>query len=271
MNEVYLITNRVNGKRYVGITCRGYVNRFKEHIHDALANSDASDKTRILHNAIRKYGPENFDVIVLEDNISDNQAEEKEKYYIDLYNTFYTSNIGYNMTRGGGGVVAYRHTPESRKKISEKLKGHKFSESRNKKIKDAMTGREYKQEWKDALSKSRKGRFAKEYNPFYGKHHSDATKEIVSKSNSKHAVYCIDVDTFQILHVFRNQCEAGRWVVDSGFATCKPLTCAGRIGEVCRNGSSKCIAYGFHWRFEEGQSTNCNEEDELPHEAQTTV
>ena len=66
MNEVYLITNRVNGKRYVGITSRGYQERFKEHIHDALNGS----KT-ILHNAIRKYGQDNFDIILLEDNIPD--------------------------------------------------------------------------------------------------------------------------------------------------------------------------------------------------------
>lgn len=271
MNEVYLITNRVNGKRYVGVTCRGYLNRFKEHIQDALSSTNASDKTRIIYNAIRKYGPENFDVILLEDNISDEEAGDREKYYIDLYKTFYAYKIGYNMTRGGGGVVGYRHTDQSKQKISNKLKGHKFLESRNKKIKDAMTGREYKQEWRDALSKSRIGRFTKENNPFYGKHHSDATKEILSKSNSKSAIRCIDPCTLQVLHTFRSQCEAGRWVVNNKFANSKPLTCAGRIGEVCRSGSLEHTAYGFHWRFEEGQSTNCSEEDELPHEAQTTV
>lgn len=270
MNEVYLITNRINGKRYVGITCRGYKNRFQEHIHDALAKKNLFKKTRIIYNAIRKYGPENFDVMLLEDNITDEDAGVKERYYIELYRTFCEYGLGYNMTRGGGGVVDYRHTKETKQKIQRSMTGKKFSAERNQKIKEAMTGREYKQEWKDALSQSRLGRFTKEENPFYGKHHSDATKEIISNCNSKRKVICIDTTTNQILHVFKNQSDAGRWVVDNGFATSKPLTCAGRIGEVCRNNLINSIAYGFHWRFEEGQSTNCSEEDELPHEAQTT-
>ena len=270
MNEVYMITNRINGKRYVGITCRGYLNRFKEHIHDALSDLPIRN-TCILHNAIRKYGPDNFEIILLEKDIPDDIAGEKERYYIDLYKTFYEYKIGYNMTRGGGGVVDYRHTEETKRKISNTLKGHKFPESRNNKIKEAMIGREYKQEWRESLSKTRLGRFTKDQNPFYGKHHSDSTKEIISNANSKRRVICVDVDTLETVSVFKNQSEAGRWVVFQGYSTSKPLTCAGRIGEICRNGSLDNIAYGFHWKFEEGQSTNSSEEDELLREVQTTV
>ena len=39
MYDVYLITNRINGKRYVGITCRGYQARFQEHINEAMNGS----------------------------------------------------------------------------------------------------------------------------------------------------------------------------------------------------------------------------------------
>lgn len=85
MNEVYLITNKVNGKRYVGITCRGFFARFQEHINAAACGSKA-----ILHDAIRKYGPDNFDVILLEENIPDEMAGEREQYYIKLYRAFYS-------------------------------------------------------------------------------------------------------------------------------------------------------------------------------------
>ena len=246
MNEVYLITNRVNGKRYVGITSRGYQERFKEHIHDALNGS----KT-ILHNAIRKYGQDNFDIILLEDNIPDDQISSREQHYIKLYNTFYSSRIGYNMTEGGGGMSGYKHTEEGRAAISHSLQGHVFPESRNKKIQQAMIGREFKPEWKQALSAARLGRFKGEENPFHGKHHSDETKAKLSEANSKRKVEQLDRATNKVLNVFNNLDIAGRYVVEHNLSKAKYTTCSVRIGEVCRSSNKECTAYGFKWRFEE--------------------
>lgn len=246
MNEVYLITNRVNGKRYVGITCRGYLERFKEHVHESMNGSKS-----ILHNAIRKYGPDNFDVILLEGGISDKDSCSREMYYISLYNTMYTSGIGYNMTQGGGGVVGYRHTEDTRRKISNSLSGHVFPESRNKKIQEAMTGREYKPEWREALSKSRLGRFCKEENSFYGKHHTSESKEKVSRANTKHSVLQLDINSYEVIREFSNSRSAGEWIVENGYSAALPSTCEGRISEVCRKADPKCSAYGFRWRFEE--------------------
>lgn len=246
MNEVYLITNRVNGKRYVGVTCRGYLTRFKEHI----LNASEGSKT-ILHNAIRKYGSENFDIILLEADVPDNLISEREKYYISLYNTFYTSGIGYNMTEGGGGVAGYTHTDASKSKISDSLKGHVFPESRNRKIKESMTDRVYRPEWREALSQARLGKFTGTDNPFFGRHHSEETKAIISKANSKGRVLQIDPRSNEILCVHKNLNSAGRWVTEAGLSKAHYTTCALRIGEVCRNPNSSCTAYGFHWKHEE--------------------
>ena len=246
MNEVYLITNRVNGKRYVGITCRGYQERFKEHIHEALNGS-----TTILHNAIRKYGVDNFDLILLESDVPDELIGKREQHYIALYNTFYSSGIGYNMTEGGGGMSGYKHTEDAKNKISESLQGHQFPQSRNKKIQEAMTGREYKPEWRAALSQARLGRFTKEENPFYGKHHSEKTKQRVSDANTKHAVLQLDPISHELLQRFKNPKAAGEFIVASGYTKAHPNTCGGRISEVCRSGKLSCTAYGFSWKFEE--------------------
>jgi len=246
MNDVYLITNRVNGKRYVGITCRGYLERFKEHVHEAVAGS-----TTILHNAIRKYGADSFDVILLETNVPDSDIEKREQYYIKLYSTFYTSGIGYNMTEGGGGMSGYKHTEAAKKQISSSLTGHVFPESRNKKIQTAMIGREYKPEWRKALSEARLGRFTGADNPFYGKHHSATTKDKVSDANTKHAVLQLDAVTKEPLQVFKNPGQAGQWIVDNGFSSALPSTCEGRISEVCRKGNLYSTAYSFSWKFEE--------------------
>lgn len=63
MFNIYLITNKINGKEYVGMPGQGYMNRFKDHI----ACSRNADKYKtVLYNAIRKYGEENFSVKLLE-------------------------------------------------------------------------------------------------------------------------------------------------------------------------------------------------------------
>ena len=245
MYEVYLITNNINGKFYVGVTCRGHQERFKEHILDAMNGSSTA-----LHQAIRKYGPSQFSICVLESDVPDNLVDEREMYYIKQYNTF-SSNSGYNMTEGGGGMVGYKHTDEAKAKISAKLLGHKFPESRNQKIKQAMTGREYKPEWSAALSAARVGKFTKEDNSFYGKHHTDKTKSMISDANTKHRVLQLDKITREVIHLFKNTGEAGKWVVENGYSTAKPTTCEGRIGEVCRNGNNLSTAYGFGWKFDE--------------------
>ena len=250
MNEVYLITNTVNNKQYVGVTYRGYEARFREHINDALNNS----KT-MLHNAIRKYGQQCFMIELLESNIPDSLIDKKEMYYISKYKTFYADG-GYNMTLGGGGMAGYKHTKEAIHKISASLKGHIYPKSRNHKIKLAMIGREYKQEWKDALSLSRLGRFKGEDNPFYGKHHSNKTKELISKANTKCPIIQIDPHTAKVVNEFANRNEAGRWIVANGISNANYDTCACRISEVIKNKNKQCTAYGFHWREKEGQSTN---------------
>lgn len=266
MNEVYLITNKINGKQYVGVTCRGYQARFKEHVQAAINGSRT-----ILHNAIRKYGFENFKVELIESNISDADIGDKERFYIDKYQTFYLHRTGYNMTTGGGGVVDYRHSASTLQKISNSLKGHKFPKSRNNKIREAMTGRDYKPEWRAALSASRKGRFKQEDNPFFGKHHDESTKEAIRTANTKYIIICIDPHTNKCIQIFRNAPAAGEWVVFQGYSSAKPATCAVRITEVARSSNRLCTAYGFHWMIEKGQSTNCRVGDELPPEAQTIV
>lgn len=90
MGCIYMYTNKINGKQYIGQTKRGLVVRHWQHMsqHDSYIDRD-----------IEKYGIENFDLEVLEDGIFDPSVlNEKEKYYIAKYDTF---NNGYNMTRGG--------------------------------------------------------------------------------------------------------------------------------------------------------------------------
>ena len=267
-NDVYLITNVVNGKRYVGVTSKGYLFRFHQHI---MESRDKIRHNSLLHKAMVKYGESAFSVQLIETGISDEDIKDKEKYYIRLYDTFYVNHHGYNMTEGGDGMSGYRHTEECKAKISKTLQGHKFPESRNHKIRQAMLGREYKPEWRDALSKSRKGRFAGANNSFYGKQHSADTKQKISDANSKHQILQYDLDTSEVLREFKNFCVAARWVIDNNLSTALVSTIAARLRVVATSENSQCSAYGYCWKIKEGQSTTCRVDDELLSEVQPSV
>ena len=88
---IYKITNKVNGKSYIGQTRYTLEFRWRQHIHK-------KDNT-YFHNALHKYGTENFDLEILEEcDVKD--LNSKEIFYIAKYNTF---NNGYNLTIGGDG------------------------------------------------------------------------------------------------------------------------------------------------------------------------
>lgn len=88
---IYKITNKVNGKSYIGQTRYTIEFRWKQHQHK-------KDNT-YFHNAIRKYGIENFTIEVLEEcDIKD--LSSREIFYIAKFDTFAN---GYNLTIGGDG------------------------------------------------------------------------------------------------------------------------------------------------------------------------
>lgn len=86
---IYKVTNKVNGKSYIGQTRNTVEFRWRQHYK-------AKDN-KYFHRAIQKYGKENFEVVTLEE-CDVNLLNEREIYYINKYDTF---NNGYNLTKGG--------------------------------------------------------------------------------------------------------------------------------------------------------------------------
>lgn len=82
---IYCITNNINSKRYIGKTKFSAEKRFQKHVYSANSGSDT-----YFHKAIRKYGKENFTILVLEES-------EAEEYWIAKLRP------EYNMTKGGDG------------------------------------------------------------------------------------------------------------------------------------------------------------------------
>jgi len=178
---IYLITNKVNDKKYVGITTGTLKRRWNHHI--CCSNSD-----RALSRAIEKYKVENFIVEEIETiKGSLRELEEREKYWIKFYGTFPSSlKKGYNMTAGGGGILGYSHTEETKLKMSiASKKFHKGPKAKKlyRKLSQVLMGHKISDETKKKLSDKGKIHNKGTRNPFYGKKHTKDSKE---KSRQTH-------------------------------------------------------------------------------------
>ncbi len=182
MGKIYLITNTLNNKMYVGQTKLTLKQRFSEH-------QQPSKKTAISY-AIQKYGKENFKIQLLEEcNITN--LDERETFYIEKYKSY---ENGYNNTIGGGSQYI-SHTPEVKQKLSAAAKGKLVGDKNpakrpevRKKISEAQKKRVINGEWKsptegghtpEALKKMKENQPDRsgKNNSQYGKKMSEETKQ----------------------------------------------------------------------------------------------
>jgi group I intron endonuclease len=110
---IYKIENKVNGKVYIGITRNGISGRYPGRSWKV-----SNARSRLVKKAMTKYGADNFEISIIEECNID-LLEEREKYYVETFNSFVPN--GYNLTRGGeyNKVVS----AESRKRNSATNKG----------------------------------------------------------------------------------------------------------------------------------------------------
>lgn len=253
MFEIYLVENTVNDKVYVGVTSIGIRERW--YAHRSCANQGVQYP---LYIDMKQFGLDKFSIRILDSTDSEEERDRLEVYYIKQYNSFYPN--GYNLTEGGV------HTKNPIWLVDEEL-----NKLRSSKISAANKGVPKSEIHKQHISEARMGKYTKEANAFYGKHHSDATKKLLSDMRSTRPVDMIDSETHEVLMQFRNLVDAGKYVVSAGLSKGQPSTCASRIHEVAKSTNQNCTAYGFHWRFTKVQRLSCTLEDELQAEAQSIV
>lgn len=87
--EIYLITNLINNKQYVGQTVYTKEKRWSSHLKGTLC----------VDKAIQKYGAENFKLETIEDVDTEESLDERERYWISELNTLVPN--GYNIIPGG--------------------------------------------------------------------------------------------------------------------------------------------------------------------------
>lgn len=114
MVNIYLITNLITKKQYVGKTIKSLSHRFNQHCNNN------NNKNCYLHQAINKYGRENFRIELLE-CVEDIEWQEKEKFYIKTLKAHYSQG-GYNISWGGDynpmdDPIARQHHQEAMNKV----------------------------------------------------------------------------------------------------------------------------------------------------------
>jgi group I intron endonuclease len=137
---VYLITNKKNGKKYVGqhagIDLESYWRR-----NVWLAETGYQGK-RLLYRAIRKYGADGFEVKPL---VIVGTKQEMDLYEIGLIKSWDTTDPkkGYNITHGGNGSLGVKMSKETRAKMSASRIGLVMPESHRQKLSQRSMGNKY--------------------------------------------------------------------------------------------------------------------------------
>lgn len=151
---IYKITNKIDGKIYIGATTRTIEERMKEHYRRRITCIDK---------AIYEQGKDNFIVEVVEECSSKEDLMLRENYWVKYYKCIIPN--GYNMCEGGGKTIGFRHREESKKNMSVNRKGkhtgvdnHFFgkthSDEQKAKWSEERRGRRLSKEWRDKLGKA---------------------------------------------------------------------------------------------------------------------
>lgn len=180
-NCIYMYTNLINGKKYVG-KAKDFNKRCKEHFRD---------DGQLIDKKINEYGIKNFKVEILIENVQDNdKLNEYEKFFIKRKRSHVSYGTGYNRTWGGdGGDVIGGMTDEQRKEYGRKLS-------------EAKKGKQKSEEHKRKLSESHKG----EKNPMYGRPHTEESKR---KQSEAHKVKIVCLETKQVFDSIK---QAQEWL-----------------------------------------------------------
>ena len=102
---VYMATNKVNGKKYIGQTCNTLEQRMYEHWSVRTGKG-------YFQNALQKYGLEGFVCKIIDTAEDREQLNLKEEFWINFFNTL--APRGYNLRTGGN---AWNLTPQAKENM----------------------------------------------------------------------------------------------------------------------------------------------------------
>jgi len=171
---IYKITNKVNQKIYIGSSVDFY-KRKSGHLYNFRKQTHQD----YFQKAYNKYGEENFVFEILE--IVEDKAKllKREQFYLDVLKPWIRS-IGYNIAKIAGSQLGFKHSQETKDKLSEIQIGKSYTDK---------VGEEKAKEWINKIIIKNKGKkrsqeFVEkctgENNGFFNKLHSIESRKIMS-------------------------------------------------------------------------------------------
>ena len=256
----YIHRSKINGKVYVGITCRSPEKRWRKGNGYRGAHSFYAD--------IREYGWDSFTHEIIAANLSKEEAARIEKELIKKFGSM-NPEKGYNEKPGGTyGYIGkhhseetkkllaekcsgWSHTEEAKRKISEAGKGQVFTSERRRHISESQKGRTFSEETRKKMSDARKGK--KPWNA--QKKLTDEHRRKLSESH-KNSAYAMESSRRNIALAHAGVPWNGKKVLcvetgqtwETATAASKAIGCnQTSLSEACRIPHRKCK--GYHWRY----------------------
>lgn len=231
MGYIYLITNIINKKQYIGQTIQKDIkSRWKQH--KCMSSCTIG---KYLLDSYKKYGIHNFkfQIVCI---CFDEDIDKLEKYYIQKFNTLAPN--GYNLTSGGKHKYLSKETKDKIRNSLINKPSKPCSEETKKKISLAIMGSN---------------------NGNYGKKMSDEQKRRISKTMKDQ----VRIPTYNQLKALRDHrvCykkKVGKYDINGNLLDTYESSCeAGEkngihfssIGKVCRNLPHQKTAGGFIWKY----------------------
>ena len=208
---IYLLTNNINGKMYVG-----------QHGTDNLED-DYMGSGVAIREAIKEYGKKNFSKEILCYCVDRKDACQKEIEYIEKLDT---THNGYNITKGGEGLLGYRQKTESIQRM-------------------VLSRKRFYQDHPEAKAKLGHPRYG-EANPFFGHKLSKEHIALLTRTriaaitgdNNPSAKRVVCVETGE---VFGNAKAGARKMGNRNDPSQIIKVCRGRLK----------TAHGYHWEYKD--------------------
>jgi len=207
--QIYKVTNRVNGKIYIG--------------KDEASKPSYYGSGKLIRRAIQLYGKDNFRKEIIEEVEGRELLCKREIYWIAFYNSI-DRKIGYNITRGGDGGDTLSNHPDLltiRKKISNNSVGRIFTEehlTNLKKNHPKLTMEEKnidKAAWLVSIRESHAKRKGKTLKEIVGEDRAKEIKEHLKEKRQERAeFYETPVGQYskegELLQTYKSQVEASK-------------------------------------------------------------
>ena len=173
---IYRIWNRDTGQSYIGQTIQPIKQRISTHFN--------INDNYYLHRAIQSHGIDAFEWEVIESDLYKSLLDKRETYWINQFDCIRPN--GYNLTLGGEGTHGFKHSDDTKKKMSAIKKGKKASAETRVKLSESRRGEKNPNYGKKFSDEHRKKISDNHANTWKGRKHKPESRQKISDNHARH-------------------------------------------------------------------------------------